>query len=106
LKIPNSGHVIIIPNQHHENLYDLPLSTATAIHALAREVALTMKQHYQCLGISTRQHNEPAGDQEVWHYHLHVFPRYHEDNLYQEDRRRTTPEERQPYATLLRSAFT
>ena len=101
----NPGHVIIIPNQHYENIYDLPLSAATAIHALAREIALAMKQHYQCLGISTRQHNEPAGNQDVWHYHLHVFPRYNADQLYLTDRRRTTAEERQPYALQLRSYF-
>lgn len=101
----NPGHVIIIPNQHYENIYDLPLSAATAIHALAREIALAMKQQYQCPGISTRQHNEPAGNQDVWHYHLHVFPRYHDDQLYLTDRRRTTAEERQPHALQLRSYF-
>jgi histidine triad (HIT) family protein len=101
----NPGHVIIIPNEHFENLYDLPMNAATAIHALAREIALAMKQQYQCSGVSTRQHNEPDGNQDVWHYHLHVFPRYHNDQLYLNHRRRTTPEERQPYAVRLRAYF-
>ena len=101
----NPGHVIIIPNQHYENIYDLPLTTALAIHALAREIALAMKHHYHCPGISTRQHNEPAGNQDVWHYHLHVFPRYHNDQLYLLQRRRTGREESQPYALQLRSYF-
>jgi histidine triad (HIT) family protein len=101
----NPGHVIIIPNQHYENIYDLPLSAATAIHTVAREIALAMKQQYHCPGISTRQHNEPAGNQDVWHYHLHVFPRYHNDQLYVNQRHRTTPEQRQPYAIQLRTYF-
>ena len=45
-------------------------------------MALTMKVVYSCDGISTRQHNEPAGNQDVWHYHLHVTPRYKDDVFY------------------------
>ncbi|MEP7294527.1 MAG: diadenosine tetraphosphate hydrolase, partial [Chloroflexota bacterium] len=56
---------------------------------------------------STRQHNEPAGYQEVWHYHLHVFPRYAHDYLYDLtfQRRLTTLEERRPYAEKLKRYF-
>src|SRR2546429_5478506 len=71
----NPGHVISIPNTHVENIYTLPSREAHAIQDLAREVALAFKHVYQCDGVSTRQHNEPAGGQDVWHYHLHVFPR-------------------------------
>lgn len=76
------GHVLVIPQQHYENLYDLPVESGAAIHAAAHAVALAMKRAYGCAGISTRQHNEPAGNQDVWHYHLHVFPRFASDNLY------------------------
>jgi len=41
-----------------------------------------MKQAWKCDGVSTRQHNEPAGNQDVWHYHMHVFPRWDNDDLY------------------------
>jgi histidine triad (HIT) family protein len=78
----NKGHVLIIPNEHFENLYDLPLYLATRIHELTKEIGLAMKSVYGCDGISTRQHNEPHGNQEVWHYHLHVYPRYKNDQLY------------------------
>jgi len=98
----NKGHVIIIPNEHFENIYDLPDELGTQIHRVARRVALALKECYQCEGVSTRQHNEPGGNQDVWHYHLHVFPRYKGDNLYQMQRRPTTPEERLPYAEMLR----
>jgi len=49
----------------------------------------------------------PAGYQEVWHFHLHVFPRYPSDELYalHASPRYTTPEERAPYAARLRSFF-
>ena len=99
----NHGHVIIVPNAHYENIYDLPLDLAARIHALARAVALAMKAAYVCDGISTRQHNEPAGNQDVWHYHLHVFPRYIGDELYTSRREFMPADERARYAAVLRS---
>ena len=99
----NKGHVIIIPNKHIENLYDLPSDISYKIHDLEREIALALKEMYQCDGVSSRQHNEPAGNQEVWHYHLHVFPRYVNDKLYKTDRENTKPEERMEYAKKLRN---
>ena len=77
----NAGHVLVVPNEHFENLYVLPDHLGARIHELSRKLALAMKNAYDCDGVSTRQHNEPAGDQEVWHYHQHVFPRYRGDAL-------------------------
>lgn len=99
----NPGHVLIVPNRHFENMYDLPLSYAGAIQQVAQQLALAMKETYRCDGVSTRQHNEPAGNQDVWHYHLHLFPRYTNDDLYQLRSRFTTPKERLPYANKLKA---
>jgi histidine triad (HIT) family protein len=99
----NPGHVIVVPNLHVENMYELSRDLAGDIHESARRVALALKAAYGCDGISTRQHNEPAGSQEVWHYHLHAFPRYEGDDLYGSPCRETTPEERRPYAERLRA---
>lgn len=101
----NPGHVIIIPNQHFENIFDLPLEVATHIHDAARRLALIMKKVYGCDGISTRQHNEPAGNQDVWHYHLHLFPRYKNDNLYGSLKCLMPASERAVYAQRLRSGL-
>lgn len=101
----NSGHVLIIPNQHVENLYDLPSALSIKIHDLERKVAIAFKYAYACDGTSSRQHNEPSGSQEVWHYHLHVFPRYREDDLYRSSHRMVPAEERLPYAEKLKAYF-
>jgi histidine triad (HIT) family protein len=78
----NRGGALVIPIEHHENLYDLPPRLGTPIQEAARDTALAMKAAFGCDGVSTRQHNEPAGNQDVWHYHVHVFPRYEGDDLY------------------------
>lgn len=99
----NPGHVLIVPNQHYENIYDLPIHLAARIRECAKAVALAMKAAYSCDGVSTRQHNEPAGNQDVWHYHLHAFPRYQGDELYTSRKQSTTAEERADYAQRLRT---
>lgn len=101
----NKGHVIIIPNKHIENIYDLPSEFSYRIHDLEKEIALALKETYKCDGVSSRQHNEPCGNQDVWHYHLHVFPRYKGDNLYKTDRENSNPEERLEYVQKSRDYF-
>ena len=97
----NQGHVLIIPNEHFENIYDLPVSLSSKIHLASRDIALAMKAEYQCDGIMLRQHNEPAGDQHIWHYHLHVLPRYQNDDFYNTQKSPFAAEDRAKYALKL-----
>jgi len=78
----NHGNTIVVPNEHFENIFDLPDRYPLALHRVSRLIALAMKEVYSCNGISTRQHNEPAGYQDVWHYHIHITPRYDNDQFY------------------------
>lgn len=99
----NHGNTIIVPNAHFENIYDLPIRYAQDIHRLAKMLALTMKAVYSCDGVSTRQHNEPGGSQDVWHYHLHVTPRYRDDNYYATQREPMSINERAKHAETIRA---
>lgn len=101
----NEGHLLVIPTAHVENLYDLPDHLAVPLQRATQRAALALKAAYRCDGTSTRQHNEPAGYQEVWHYHVHVFPRYDGDDLYAATRRPATWAEMDERATMLRPAF-
>jgi histidine triad (HIT) family protein len=103
----NRGHVIVVPLEHVENIYAIDDALLGAVFATARRVAIALKEAYGCDGTSTRQHNEPAGNQDVWHLHVHVFPRYVGDGLYvrHEEQHWTTPEERAPYVVKLRDTL-
>lgn len=104
----NEGHVIIVPNRHHENIYELPQETGHRVFDIAQKVAIAMKSAYKCDGITARQNNEPAGDQHAFHYHLHVFPRYTDDDfntVQATDKRLAEPEERARYAEQLRRSL-
>jgi histidine triad (HIT) family protein len=102
---PYGGHAMVIPADHHEALYDLPDEVAAQIMLETRRIALAMKLAWNPEGTSTRQHNEPAGNQHVWHYHQHVFPRFPDDNLYGHLRHGVPPAERAQKAAQLRAAL-
>jgi len=101
----NPGHVLVVPVAHHENVYDVPPRLGTPLQHAIRKIALAMKDAYGCDGVSIAQHNEPHGNQDVWHYHVHVFPRRANDDLYRSRLRETTREERRPYAEKLRASL-
>lgn len=103
----NPGAVLVIPRVHVENIYDLSPEVGRAVWELTQQVAIGMRSSYDCEGTSIRQHNEPAGNQDVWHLHVHVFPRYAEDRLYQrqDEARWVAPSDREPFALQLREAL-
>lgn len=97
----NDGFVIVVPNKHFENLYSLPAEYGHRIFEVAQKVAIAMKQAYGCDGITTRQNNEPEGDQHAFHFHFHVWPRYKDDGyntIKPEDKYLADPELRASYA--------
>ena len=95
----------MVPKAHYENLYDLEDPAALDIHRLTRRIAIVLKEVFDCDGTSTRQHNEPAGNQnDLWHLHVHVFPRFEGDNLYGSWYRDSTYEERLDFAARLQAA--
>ncbi len=104
---PTEGNVIVVPGEHIENLYAIENDDLAAVYATVRRVAIAMRATYGCEGISTRQHNESAGGQDVPHFHVHVFPRWRDDRLYERnaDFRWATPDERAPYAEKLRNCL-
>lgn len=100
----NRGHALVIPRVHVRDLYSVAPDDLHAVMDLVQEVAVAMRATYGCAGISIRQHNETAGGQDVWHLHVHVFPRDEGDDLYGSAPLPgfATPEERLPFARLLR----
>ncbi len=101
------GNALVVPNVPYENLYTLPDEVLCALHRFAKRLAIAFKTVYRCDGVLLRQHNEPAGSQDVWHYHLHVIPIFEHDGFYAALPQKifTTPAEREPYARGLRAYF-
>jgi histidine triad (HIT) family protein len=103
----NSGHVIVVPIKHYENIYELPDNEAKRIIQVAKKISIALKKIRNCNGVMMLQNNEPASDQHAFHYHLHIFPRFDGDQIHKNmlNTRISTPEERKPYADKLRKYF-
>ncbi len=70
------GHMLILPKEHYENLYELPEETAAAAMKLAKKLAIAAKEALNADGINVVQNNGAVAGQTVMHYHLHVIPRF------------------------------
>lgn len=104
----NAGHVILVPNEHFESIYTLPPEYGHRIFDVAKKVSFAMKDVYGCDGITTRQNNEPAGDQHAFHFHFHIFPRYTDDGynaVQPSEKRLADPAERKEYADKIKAAL-
>lgn len=77
--VSNPGNLLVVPVAHIENLYDAPDEIGGPLLAMSRRAANALLEVLGCDGISIRQHNEPAGGQDMWHLHIHVVPRWSGD---------------------------
>ncbi len=81
LQQKNPGHTLIIPKQHYRNIYDISEDSAAAIARVAVRLSKAIKTAFEPVGMNTLQNSEPAAMQSVFHYHLHLIPRYQGDDL-------------------------
>ena len=73
------GHALILPKDHFANLYELPDETAAKVMQLAKKMATQMTEKLGCDGFNLVQNNGEAAGQTVFHFHLHLIPRYKND---------------------------
>ncbi|EIT85848.1 histidine triad (HIT) protein [Fictibacillus macauensis ZFHKF-1] len=70
------GHTLVIPKKHHQDIYALPSEVAGAVFAAVPKVANALKAAYEPIGMNVLNNNGEAAGQTVFHYHLHILPRY------------------------------
>ena len=75
------GHALVIPREHHTNLYDIPEDQLAAVHNAAKRLAIKVRDTLDADGVNVLQSTERAAWQTVFHFHVHVIPRYEDDPL-------------------------
>ncbi len=75
------GHSLILPKNHADNLFELDEATAAKVLSLARTVAEKMKSTLGCDGVNLVQNNGEAAGQTVFHFHMHIIPRFTGDGV-------------------------
>ena len=74
------GHALILPKQHAANIYELSEETAGEVFKLAKKMATVMTEKLGCDGFNIVQNNGETAGQTVFHFHMHLIPRYKDDN--------------------------
>ncbi len=74
------GHALIIPKNHMANIFEMDESTAGKVFVLASRIAKAMKEALHCDGLNIVQNNGEIAGQTVFHFHMHIIPRYEGDN--------------------------
>lgn len=77
------GHILVIPKEHFENIYDISEDTIAHLYKIVKKMAMVVKRGVNAEGISVIQSNEIAGSQGIFHFHTHVIPRYFGDKINQ-----------------------
>ena len=74
------GHALILPKDHYNDLYELPEDTAAHVMLLAKRMAAQITDKLHCDGFNLVQNNGEIAGQTVFHFHMHLIPRYKDDN--------------------------
>jgi histidine triad (HIT) family protein len=75
------GHALILPKKHAANLFEMPDEMAGKAFVLAKKIAATLQEGLQADGMNVLQNNGEAAGQTVFHFHMHMIPRYEGDSV-------------------------
>ena len=75
----SKGHVLILPKNHFDDIYSMDDATAAHVFQVAVKVAKAMKETLGCEGLNIVQNNGEVAGQTVFHFHMHLIPRYNGD---------------------------
>ena len=77
----SKGHALILPKVHSANIYELPDETAGKVMILAKHMASKLTEALGCNGFNIVQNNGEIAGQTVFHFHMHLIPRYKGDKV-------------------------
>ena len=77
----SKGHALILPKAHYANLYELPDELAAKVLVLAKKMVTALSDILGCDGYNVVQNNGAVAGQTVFHFHMHLIPRYKNDTV-------------------------
>lgn len=75
----SKGHALILPKSHAANIYEMPDELAGKAMILAKKMAGALTKALNCDGFNIVQNNGECAGQTVFHFHMHLIPRYLND---------------------------
>ncbi len=77
----SKGHAVLIPKKHVANIFEMDEETASKVFVVAAKVAKAIKEQLRCDGLNILQNNGEAAGQTVFHFHIHLIPRFNNDSI-------------------------
>ena len=74
------GHALILPKEHYANLFELPEETASKAICVAKKISEKLFTGLHAAGLNLVQNNGEVAGQTVFHFHMHLIPRYENDS--------------------------
>lgn len=75
------GHTLVMPKKHYANIYEIDDDTLAHLIKVVKELAIKLKNKLHADGINILNNNDEAAGQTIMHYHIHILPRYKNDDL-------------------------
>lgn len=75
IKPINPGHLLLVPKEHHENLFEMPDDLLSKTAPLLKKLAIAVKNAVNAEGINIGMNNGAPAGQVVFHAHIHIMPR-------------------------------
>lgn len=73
------GHALVIPKGHYANVFEMPEQLVAKAYITAKKVGAVLRKLTECDGMNILQNNGEAAGQSVFHFHIHIIPRYSDD---------------------------
>lgn len=78
----NHGHTLVIPKKHYENLYETPDEVLGKLMSVVKKLTTHIKEKLNADGTNIEIHNDKVAGQLIEHIHIHIIPRFNDDNLH------------------------
>jgi bis(5'-nucleosidyl)-tetraphosphatase/histidine triad (HIT) family protein len=75
------GHVLVIPRNHYENIYDIDRDIYLELQMVVKRISIVIKDILKTDGLNIGQNNGRVANQVVMHYHVHIIPRYYRKKI-------------------------
>lgn len=77
----SKGHILILTKEHFDNIFSIDEETAAHVFKVAAKLAKAIREALNCDGMNILQNNGEISGQSVFHFHMHIIPRYEGDNV-------------------------
>lgn len=77
----SEGHTLVIPKEHCENILDISAESLAKVMEVTRNLASKIKTEVGATGVNVLHAAGADAQQSVFHFHLHIVPRFPNDGL-------------------------